>query len=206
MSSVKKRNSIAVVKLFKDGLNTKQIVKKTGLSLGTVQRHIRESGLRKNKTLEDKETRQQEVKSLLDSGLKVKEMCKLIDRSNTYIYKIMNELGMREKSIRQLCREHGVSADSVNSLRNRKGLSVMEAIEMAKVTNKIKWSYGDFKGLPEIAKGLGLSYSSLAHVVYDLGVKDIEDAIEIVKRKQRKPVTNKPVINPSWKLALGIRA
>lgn len=208
MNSNRKRNLIAVEKLARKGLSTKQISKKTGLSIWTVCRHINFLGLSKKPTEEQKENELKEIKKLLNSGLTPKDAAQSIDRSVMHIYRAMKKLGIKNtgKSIRGLCRENGVSFDSVNSLRKRKGLSVTDAIEAAKTTNKIKWKYEGYEGLPAIAKGLGLSYASLAHTIYELKVKDIEDAIEIVKVKQRKTKIRKTKYTPTWKLALGITA
>jgi len=208
MSSVKKRNSAAIKKLVNKGFTPKQISKKTGLCVWTVYRHIRDLGLSKKTTVSQRERELKEIKKLLDSGLTPRETALKMGRSDMHIYRAMKKLGTNKgvTSVRFLCKQHGVSVDSVNSLRTRKGMTLEEAIEAAKTTIKIKWKYEGYEGLPAIAEGLGLNFHSLSYTVHHLGVKDIEDAIAIVKSKQRKPVTNKPVINPSWKLALGIRA
>ena len=62
MNSNRKRNLIAVEKLARKGLSTKQISKKTGLSIWTVCRHINFLGLSKKPTEEQKENELKEIK------------------------------------------------------------------------------------------------------------------------------------------------
>lgn len=162
---LKEENKEKTAKLHNSGLKIKEIAENIGVSVGTVNRYIKELKEEGKIQVIDKEKVEKRILELYNQGIEIKEIAKSLNMSIASINKYTKKL--RQKGM----------------IQNRK---LIKSIKIEKTQEKILELYNQGINVEKIATKLNLSSSTVYRTIRKLNK---EGRIQSINKKGRKKKT-----------------